>query len=364
LNNYIHIIILIYSFFGGAIILGYVFQTKKEKKESRTKCIDPNNLIVIIPFRNEELRIKKLIDCINNLTLIPGKFIFVNDHSEDNTIEIINNLKSSIPFEIINLSSSLKGKKAAIRHAILHQKSEYNLTWDADIIMKPSYFEYISKIQKKDLTILPVIMKGVSFLEKYFESDYSLANAINTSISGWKRPFLASGANLLFNQKAFIESDNYSSHAHINSGDDMFLLRDFRLKNKNVELISSKYLAVSTESPQTLSEFFQQRLRWINKSPEIKDQLSNSLAILSLIFNLCFISTYISLIIRQEWKIVLIIFGIKSIIDLLVYLPYFLKTNRLKTWIGLPLFALIQPFYLSTLLIMMLIYKPTWKGRK
>jgi cellulose synthase/poly-beta-1,6-N-acetylglucosamine synthase-like glycosyltransferase len=364
LNNYIHIFVPIYSFFGSAILIGYVFQSKKERKETQRKYIDINNLIVIIPFRNEELRIKNLIDCINNLTLTPRKFIFVNDHSEDNTIEIINNLKSTIPFEILNLSNSLKGKKAAIRHAISHQKSEYNLTWDADICIEPSYFEHISKIQKKDLTILPVIMKGDNFLGNYFESDYSIANAINTSVNGWKRPFLASGANLLFNQKSFIESDNYKSHAHIHSGDDMFLLRDFRLKNKDIELISSKKLAVTTESPKTISEFFQQRLRWINKSPEIKDQLSNSLAILSLIFNLLFISTYIYVLIRQEWKLFFICFGIKSIIDLLVYLPYFYKIKRLKTWIGLPLFALIQPVYLSLLLVMMLFYKPTWKGRK
>ena len=337
---------------------------KKEEKDTSKKHIDINELIVIIPFRNEELRIKNLIDCINNLTLIPRKFIFVNDHSEDNSIDIINHLKSTIPFEIINLTSSLKGKKAAIRYAITYQESEYNLTWDADISLEPSYFEYLKKIQKKDLHILPVIMKGVDFQGNYFESDYSIANAINTSVSGWKRPFLASGANLLFNQKTFIETDNYSSHSHISSGDDMFLLRDFRLNNKEIELISSKNLAVITESPQTISEFLQQRLRWINKGPETHDHLSNSLATLSITFNLCFISTYTYLLFQKEWKLFLICFGIKSTIDLLVYLPYFYKIRRLKTWIKLPLFALIQPFYLSTLLVMMLFYKPSWKGRK
>ena len=349
---------------GIAILFGYAFQIKKEEKDTFKKYIDINELIVIIPFRNEELRIKNLIDCINNLTLIPRKFIFVNDHSEDNSIDIINNLKTNIPFEIINLTNSLKGKKAAIRYAIKYQESEYNLTWDADISFEPSYFEYVKKIQKKDLHILPVIMKGVDFQGNYFESDYSIANAINTSVSGWKRPFLASGANLLFNQKTFIETDNYSSHSHIPSGDDMFLLRDFRLNNKEIELISSKNLAVTTETPQSISEFFQQRLRWINKNPEINDQLSNSLAILSLIFNLSFISTYTYLLFQKEWKLFFIYFGIKSIIDLIVYLPYFIRTRRLKTWIELPLFSLIQPFYLSILFAMMLFYKPSWKGRK
>ena len=364
MNNYIYILFSIYSLLGITILFGYAFQIKKEEKYTFEKHIDINELIVIIPFRNEELRIKKLIDCINNLTLIPRKFIFVNDHSEDNSIKIINNLNSTIPYEIINLASSFKGKKAAIRHAISHQESEYNLTWDADISLESSYFEYVKKIQKKDLHILPVIMKGADFQGNYFESDYSIANAINSSVSGWKRPFLASGANLLFNQKTFIETDNYSSHSHIPSGDDMFLLRDFRLKNKEIELIGSKNLAVITESPQTISEFLQQRLRWIKKGPEVNDNLSNSLAILSLIFNLCFISNYTYLLFQKEWKLFLICFGIKSTIDLLVYLPYFYKIRRLKTWIELPLFALIQPFYLSTLLVMMLFYKPSWKGRK
>lgn len=349
---------------GIAILIGYVFQIKKEDKETTKKHIDINKLIVIIPFRNEELRIKKLIDCINNLTLIPRKFIFVNDHSEDNSVEVINTLKSTIPFEILNLSGSSKGKKAAIRHAILHQESEYNLTWDADISIESAYFEFIKKIEKKDLHILPVIMKGENFQGNYFESDFSIANAINTSISGWKRPFLASGANLLFKQKTFIETDTYSSHAHILSGDDMFLLRDFRLKNKEIELISSKNLAVTTETPQTISEFLEQRLRWINKSPEINDKLSNSLALISLLFNFCFISIFIYLIIQDEWKLFFVYFGIKSIIDLIVYLPYFIRIKRLKTWSELPLFSLIQPLYLFILFLMMFFYKPTWKGRK
>ena len=106
MNNYIYILITIYSVLGITILFGYAFQIKKEEKDTSKKHIDINELIVIIPFRNEELRIKKLIDCINNLTLIPRKFIFVNDHSEDNTIELINNLKSNIPFEILNLNSS------------------------------------------------------------------------------------------------------------------------------------------------------------------------------------------------------------------------------------------------------------------
>ena len=366
MNNFLYILFSIYFILGIGICIGYILQKNKENKifNLTKNNIDIKELVVIIPFRNEEQRISNLIECINNLEILPKKILFINDHSSDNSIAKINLLNKNISFEIINLPRELKGKKAAIQFGVLHEKCEYNLTWDADIEVDLNYFNFIKTLPTNDLYVLPVIMKGCNFKEKYFESDFTIANAINASVNGWRRPFLASGANLLFKQKTYIETSKNSSHAHISSGDDIFLLRDFRLNNKSIELITDKKLAVSTKSPETFQEFLQQRLRWIGKSGKVKDSLSNSLAIISLTFNLMFLILFIILLFKSEYLIFIICFSLKTTIDMLTYLTYHIKINRINTWVLLPLFSIIQPIYLVTLLIMLGNKKAIWKERE
>ncbi len=366
LNNFIHILYSIYSLLGIGILIGYYLQSKKVKKRILLKeeTIDLNNLVVIIPFRNEENNLDKLIESIEKLSHLPSQFLFINDHSSDNSIDKINQLCSRIPYEILSLPFSKSGKKEAIRLGINHIKCDYILTWDADIEVPTNYFKKIELLPKSDLHILPIKMIGENFKENYFESDHAITNAINNSISGWKRPFIASGANLLFRQESFFKADQYHNHSHIASGDDLFLLRDFREKNFSINLSNESELTVITNSPKTINEFINQRLRWIGKGKEVNDNLSNSLAFTTLIFNVLIFSILSYYIFTSKWEIVLLYFGLKSIIDLVVYLPYFLKIRRLKTWIVLPFYSIIQPIYLITLSVLLFVYQPNWKNRK
>ena len=366
LNNFIYILYSIYFIFGILILIGYYFQFKKEIKHtlSQELNIELNNLVVIIPFRNEESNLDKLIKSIENLSILPSNFLFVNDHSSDNSVDQIKQFSSRIPYEILSLPKLKQGKKEAIRLGINHLKCDYNLTWDADIEVPTNYFKKIEQLPNSDLFILPIKMIGENLKENYFESDHAITNAINTSISGWKRPFIASGANLLFKQESFFKADRFDSHSHLASGDDLFLLRDFRNNKNSIDLITDCDLTVTTRSPKTINEFINQRLRWIGKGKEVNDKLSNSLAILSLTFNLLFIYLLLFYAFQLKWEEVILFFSLKSIIDQTVYLPYFMKINRLKTWITLPVYSLIQPIYLFVLSILIFVYQPSWKKRK
>ncbi len=351
---------------GTGILIGYYLQSKKEKKNnlSEESKINLDELIVIIPFRNEENNLEKLINSIENLDSLPLKFLFIDDHSTDNSIQKINKLTSRIPYEILSLPESKKGKKEAIRFGVNHQKCDFNLTWDADIEIPNHYFIKIAELQDLDLYVLPVIMKGQKVIENYFESDHAITNAINTAVSGLSRPFIASGANLLIKQKSFFEVDGYQSHSHISSGDDLFLLRDFRNNNKKIALSTDKNLAVTTNTPTTINEFFNQRLRWIGKGKKVNDNLSNGLAVIAFIINMIFLVIFCYYLFQLNWNQLITFFLLKSTIDLIVYFPYFQKINRLKTCISLPLYALIQPIYLIILCILLITYEPKWKDRK
>ena len=58
--------------------------------------------------------------------------------------------------------------------------------------------------------------------------------------SGNLNPIVASGANLLFNKEIFLEIDSIESHIDTSSGDDAFLLQDFKLNDQKIELAFKK----------------------------------------------------------------------------------------------------------------------------
>ena len=148
MNNFIYILYSIYFIFGILILIGYYFQLKKEIKHtlSQELNIELNNLVVIIPFRNEESNLDKLIKSIENLSILPSNFLFVNDHSSDNSVDQIKQFSSRITYEIVSLPKLKQGKKEAIRLGINHLKCDYNLTWDADIEVPTNYFKKIGEV--------------------------------------------------------------------------------------------------------------------------------------------------------------------------------------------------------------------------
>jgi poly-beta-1,6-N-acetyl-D-glucosamine synthase len=346
------------------MLIGFQLQHLKEKQlKKETTTITLETLMVIIPFRNEAENLNQLIRDIEAQTCFPKTFLFVDDHSEDDGQHVLQKMDSKINFELLTLPENELGKKAAIRYAINHLIGEYVLTWDADIRIAPNYFEAIQKLPKRDLYVLPVLMKGKNPLELFFEADHAYANAVNCSVSGWTRPFLASGANLLFDQHQFAKNDSISMHRHIASGDDVFLLRDFVTNRSAIALVTSLDSSVSTGSPTSWKEFLNQRLRWISKGRQVGDPLSNSLALLSLLINIIYFSWLIYFLSQEKWRSLLFLFCVKNGLDLIAYFPFFLKTKRYCAYALIPLFSIFHPMYLMVLAISLPFQQVNWKGR-
>ena len=349
-----------YAFLGVLVLIGFKKQFSKSKIE--TDFISLDQISVVIPFRNEAENLTKLIDSINRQSRFPKHIYFVNDYSEDEGLSLIYDVKCD--FSILEMPENSFGKKEAIRFAISDIKNDYVLTLDSDIELNDVYFESLEKLQNIDLLILPVVMKGKNFVQKLFELDYALSNAMNTSISGLFRPFLASGANLLFKRSSFLKYDSFENHRTIASGDDIFLLNDFRKNNCSIELVTDMSGSVSTATPLSVKDFISQRLRWISKGNKVGDQLSNGLAVIAAMIHIGFSILLVLEIIHHKWIELIFVVGLKMMLELVVYFPYFNKINRLKTWAMLPLSAFIYPFYIVVLMVLLPVLKPKWKNRK
>lgn len=97
------------------------------------------NLDIIIPVKNEEANIYPLVQRINTAMTsakIPYKMIFVDDHSTDKTLDVLNVLKSSLPIEIYTKKGK-PGKAYSILEGAEYATSQNIGMIDADLQYPP-----------------------------------------------------------------------------------------------------------------------------------------------------------------------------------------------------------------------------------
>ena len=108
-------------------------------KIKTTDDVNYNNTVsVIVACRNEDQNISKIVDCLKYQKFDNSKLelIFVNDHSEDNTLELLlNEQKKCSYIQVINLKNSIEGKKNAIKEGVLNSNGDIILCTDADCEM-------------------------------------------------------------------------------------------------------------------------------------------------------------------------------------------------------------------------------------
>lgn len=111
---------------------------------------------IIIPAHNEEAFLAKTLHSVLKQTLLPKKVIVVNDHSTDNTENIIDGfaLKNSF-FQKLNTSSSdehMPGSKVVNAFnkglKLLDDQYDFIVKLDADLVLPIGYFQKIASIFK------------------------------------------------------------------------------------------------------------------------------------------------------------------------------------------------------------------------
>lgn len=350
--------------FGIPFAIGYGLQLKFEKQFSKKgERVTLDDLVVIIPFRNEELRIEKLLKSIKLNTKHPKEYVFVNDHSSDQSEQLIHHQMKNKAYRILALPENQTGKKRAIRWGITHTESIWIVSLDADVMFESDYMSRIEQLHAAELTCLPVQMQTSCFQDRIASADVVLANAFNAAVSGWKRPIIASGANLLYARSSFVKYDRLKTHEHHASGDDVFLLRDFRNAGATISLITDSNLSVQTYAPKTIKELLHQRLRWLSKTPDVHDSLSNFIAVYQALLTFFFTVMLIYTLSVFSCSQALVLWGVKSMLDLLILYPYFKRTRHEKIAYILPLYELVLPVYTLLLLLLMKWFRPVWKNR-
>lgn len=278
-----------------------------------------DQLSILVPMHNESGRISKLINSLNQVDVsVKIELIFIDDHCTDQTVETLaENLK--YPYRVIS-NPYRKGKKRAILAGVNEAKSEFILTWDADISFSPKYWQCIQSLPATDFLSLPVAIDAGSSLSQWSRIEHSFLRLLQEGMAGLKRPILASGANLMFRKSAFLAVDQYRNDYEVGSGDDVFLLEAMHKYGYECVQYTDPAFQVKTAPPSTLKGLIQQRKRWASKMGQMNQRLLIFPVILLTLVQLAF---YYALFLCWEGPLFGVLMGMKFLVEWLILQRYY-----------------------------------------
>ncbi|MFI5153265.1 MAG: glycosyltransferase [Chitinophagales bacterium] len=310
------------------------------KPQSREKS-QQHPVSVIICARDEA---QKLV------TNLPGSLvqtypsthevIVVNHNSQDDTRYLLDEFKKTFKdLHIVNLeyeAIGILGKKYPLSMGIKEARYEIVLLTDADCI--PASEFWIQKMQDGYHNGIEVVLgyspyqKRPGALNKIirFETFHSAIQYLSYALAG--SPYMGVGRNLSYKKDLFLRNKGFSSVNHLPGGDDdLFVNRVANKHNTNI-VIDADTFTIS-EPKKTFGEWMKQKARHYSTSKFYKPSHKFLLGLYAVSHFLFYPAFLISLI-TFDWKVSLIIFGTRFLVQGIVYYKAMqkLKEKDLFPW--------------------------------
>jgi biofilm PGA synthesis N-glycosyltransferase PgaC len=331
----------------------------------------PIPISLVIAYRNESKNLQGLCDSIQKLHY-PAHLIdiiWVDDHSEDDSTELIKNAMKDAQVSQQFISSAGSGKKASIQQGILEARHEWILLTDADVTLPVYWIESMLAEYTLDTSAIcgPVkFMADHYFLERWMQLDFAALVTTGAAYLEAGTPVMANGANMLIRKSAYLRALEDMQGTSFASGDDVFLIQTFhKLSPNSVSFCYSKNAMVLTKGPENFTAFIQQRIRWASKAKGYKSKESIFLSVFVFVYHaLTLIALALSFFKEIFVPVFLILFWIKYFTDKkffsrilsfydIPFDPMFVLKSELMQLIYIPLVGVLAPWY-----------RVMWKGRR
>lgn len=360
--------------YGTFTTLALVGIGKLRRQVASAPHIPPPFISIVISMRNEEEHIETCLEQFvkQSYPVSQFEFILIDDASEDGSVGKAQTFlkNSGIDYTIIQQREH-RGKKNNIAQGIHQAKGSVIVTSDADVVFRYStwlatianYF----KLYQPNMLVMPVDFKPDGRILTAFQTVENTAlTAITAGYTGLQKPFMCNGANLAFRKSAYESVGGYEAHAHIASGDDVFLLEDLKRSNsRGIHYLFSRELIVHTIAQPDMKSLFRQRIRWASKTKHHSSTINLLAGLIIMLANLLFLALVVA-ILKKSWIIpyLSIFVAAKFVFDfLLLFLASdFLGRIRYLAWF-LP-FECVYWIYAFTIGVSSFFIKPSWKGKK
>lgn len=328
------------------------------------------SISVLVAARNEAQNIERLLDSIAANVYDRSKYeiVVVDDHSEDDTQEIVKKwmAKSSVNVKLISAVGF--GKKNAIEEGL--KVCEYNLILqtDADCIVSNYWIESMSAhFIKPNVKLVagPVELNPLSGLfEKIQGLEFSslIASSIGLSQNGWS--IMANAANLAYIKSA---REELTFNEKSESGDDVFFMQQLaNTSPESIVYLSDKVSLVTTIPASTVREFLNQRARWASKTGEYPNTKGKLIAVYILLLNCISVFAFFALLAFSEnWMLPTAFLVTRFLLDYSILKLFYTHTLK-KTLnpINVFLLSIVYPVYVLSVIFKIVFGKILWKGRQ
>jgi cellulose synthase/poly-beta-1,6-N-acetylglucosamine synthase-like glycosyltransferase len=230
---------------------------------------------VIIAARNEEQNIGNILEDLSRQNYPSNLFevIVANDHSTDNTAQIVRQLAADHPqiklLDMGEIPKNFSPKKFAIQSAVQQSMGDIILATDADCRVGKDWIKSMVSYFEGDIGFVigfsqfGALGEKQNLIERLQAFDFATMMGVAVGSTNLGIHLAASGQNLGYRKVAFEEIGGYKKVAHRVSGDDVLLLQLVRkyTQHKIVFAGDPRTFAVSQPQP-TLKDFINQRKRW------------------------------------------------------------------------------------------------------
>jgi glycosyltransferase involved in cell wall biosynthesis len=310
------VITIVQLFYYGWFFRRLAFYSPLPKEHSQQHPVS-----VIICARDEAARL---------VTHLPGSLvqsypsshevIVVNHNSQDDTRFLLDEFKKTFKgLHIVNLEHEaigIPGKKYPLSMGIKEALYEIVLLTDADCV--PASEFWMQKMQDGYRNGIEVVLgyspykKSAGFLNKIirFDTFHTALQYLSYALAG--HPYMGVGRNLSYKKDVFFRNKGFSAINHVTGGDDDLFINKVATKDNTAVVIDPDTFMLS-EPKKTFGEWFRQKSRHYTTAKYYKPRHKLLLGLYSATHFLFYPLFITSLFFN--WKITLIIFGIRLIIQ-------------------------------------------------
>ncbi len=327
---------------------------------------------VVIPVRNEAKNVGNLLRSLSHQTYRNFEIIVVNDHSEDQTVQVVQ--ASGVKVMMLNLESET-GKKAALTTGINAANGKWIVTLDGDVTVPDGLVEELIGIGETEDAVMVcgmVILKAEdakpSWWSKFQTMEFAVLQLCGMAAISQHKMLVNSGANLAFRKGAWVKLGGYESYAFIPSGDDTFLMMEME-KRYPGRVVAAPDAVVTTGTMPTFGRLVDQRSRWASKTRYYKSTYVNFIGVAIVLSAFAFVFNLITLIGcvggTSSVSYPILTGMLLAITAELILLKSWSDKYRqpFAFWDGFRM-SLLHPFFICFLLLVTPFNKSEWKGRK
>ncbi|MBB5620019.1 cellulose synthase/poly-beta-1,6-N-acetylglucosamine synthase-like glycosyltransferase [Pedobacter cryoconitis] len=328
---------------------------------------------IIVAARNEADNIHRTIESLlaQDYNKALTEIIFIDDHSTDNTAEIVRSYAAS-GVKLISLKENQalnSYKKKAIQTAIGQATGDLIITTDADCRMGTAWLKTIIAFYEQNrykMISSPVAYdEEKSFFERAQSLEFLYLIGLGASTIGNKKPSTCNGANLAYEKAAFYEVGGFQGIDDLASGDDELLLHKIAARYDNhIGFLRNPDAMVYTHAKPNLGEFLQQRKRWASKSTRYKNKSIIVLGVFIWFFNVSILlNLLVGLFFIGFLKIALIQLLLKIIVEFIFLMDVTKFAKRRSLMVLLPVLNVLHVLYIIYIGVAGNSGKYNWKGR-